>query len=72
MKCIICDKCKKTIEDPRQVRTITCSRPLRRRHDEDEPCRNRCDDPRMNDIIWEKDLCQECVAEVEALIEGGE
>ncbi len=72
MKCIICDKCKKTIEDPRLVRTVTCSRPLPHRHEEDEPCRGRGDDPRMNDIIWEKDLCQECAAQVEELIDSGE
>ena len=72
MKCIICDKCKKTIEDPSLVRVITCSRPIRRRHDEDDHRHDHCDDPRMNDIIWEKDLCQECAVQVENLINSGE
>ncbi len=70
MKCILCDRCKKVIEEPQQCRVITCARPLKRREPKDEnyiPYRG--DDDRMNDIIWKKDLCTDCAAEVEGFIE---
>lgn len=64
MKCILCDRCKKIIEDPGQHRVLTCARPLKRRNDDGKkPYRG--DDKMMNDIIWEKDLCTDCAAELE-------
>lgn len=64
MKCILCDRCKKIIEDPAQHRVLTCARPLKRRNDDGKkPYRG--DDKMMNDIIWEKDLCTDCAAELE-------
>ncbi len=64
MKCILCDRCKKIIEDPQQHRVLTCARPIRRRNDDGKkPYRG--DDRQMNDIIWEKDLCTECASEIE-------
>ncbi len=70
MKCILCDRCKKVIEKPDQRRVVTCARPLRPR-----PCPEglgrppyRGDDPQMNDIIWGKDLCTACAAELEAFV----
>lgn len=64
MKCILCDRCKKIIEDPTQHRVLTCARPLKRRNDDGKkPYRG--DDKMMNDIIWEKDLCTDCAAELE-------
>ncbi len=73
MKCILCDRCKKIIEDPAQHRVLTCARPLKRRNDDGKkPYRG--DDKMMNDIIWEKDLCTDCATELEAATfpaEGG-
>lgn len=64
MKCILCDRCKKIIEDPAQHRVLTCARPLKRRNDDGKkPYRG--DDKMMNDIIWEKDLCTDCATELE-------
>lgn len=64
MKCILCDRCKKIIEDPAQHRVLTCARPLKRRNDDGKkPYRG--DDKMMNDIIWEEDLCTDCAAELE-------
>ena len=64
MKCILCDRCKKIIEDPAQHRVLTCARPLKRRNDDGKkPYRG--DDKMMNDIIWEKDLCTDCATEPE-------
>ena len=31
MKCIVCDRCKTIIENPRRCRVITCARPLKPR-----------------------------------------
>ena len=31
MKCIVCDRCKAIIENPRRCRVITCARPLKPR-----------------------------------------
>ncbi len=71
MKCILCDRCKKIIEDPHQHRVLTCARPLLHRGDNDKkPYRG--DDRQMNDIIWVKDLCTECAAEIEAATEPSE
>lgn len=64
MKCILCDRCKKIIEDPAQHRVMTCARPFKRMNDDGKkPYRG--DDRMMNDIIWEKDLCTDCAAELE-------
>lgn len=64
MKCILCDRCKKIIEDPQQHRVLTCARPIKRRSDDGKK-QYRGDDRQMNDIIWEKDLCNDCAAVVE-------
>ena len=34
MKCILCDRCKKIIEDPAQHRVMTCARPFKRMNDD--------------------------------------
>lgn len=64
MKCIMCDRCKKIIEDSQQHRVVTCARPIKRRNDDGKKA-YRGDDRQMNDIIWEKDLCTECAAALE-------
>ncbi len=63
MKCIICDRCGKVIEDQRQVRVFTYAKPFVR-YDPYVPYRG--DDKQKNDILWEKDLCVECAEEAEA------
>jgi len=66
MKCIICDKCKKILEDPKQSRSIVCSRPMMVPKHHDKMASSA--DPRTNDIIWEKELCVECAADIETYI----
>lgn len=73
MKCTICDKCKKIIEKPEQVRTVTCTRPMMppmcRREEEDKIDPRRYPiDKRPNDIVWQKELCMDCANEVEAFL----
>lgn len=61
MRCIMCDKCKKVIEDPKQVRILTCSRPMKKPADPSagKPC---------NDVIWDKELCPDCAMAIETAI----
>lgn len=70
MKCILCDRCKQVIENPRHARVLTCARPFRLQPE--PPCNNkppyRGSDPRMNDILWEKELCDNCLDDLEAFL----
>lgn len=70
MKCIICDRCKKVIENPRHSRVLTCARPFRLHPL--ETCGNkqpyRGNDPKTNDIMWEKELCDKCLDDLEAFL----
>lgn len=63
MKCIVCDRCKKIIEDPKRYRVILCSRPLKPQLNGAKSCRS--DDKQANDILWEKELCMSCADEIE-------
>lgn len=67
MKCILCDKCKKVIEDPQKRRVVTCARPIVHRSDDSKKA-YRGDDRQMNDIIWEKDLCTDCITALEEFL----
>lgn len=72
MKCIVCDRCKTIIENPRKCRVITCARPLKPR----VACENgkvpyRGNDPQQNDIIWEKEICDKCLDDLEVFFETG-
>ena len=72
MRCIMCDKCKEIIDDPKQVRILTCSRPMKR---PPQPCTTTTKTesvPPAQDIIWDKELCVKCVMEIEKLINGEE
>lgn len=68
MKCIICDKCKEIIEDPSQVRIVTCSRPMKRPAVPEDAKRNI--NHRTQDVIWDKELCMKCALELEQLVNG--
>lgn len=68
MKCIVCDRCKKIIETPRNCRVITCAKPLKL------PTQNckvpyRGNDRQQNDIIWEKEICSDCLDALEEFFE---
>ena len=68
MKCIVCDRCKKIIETPRNCRVITCAKPLKL------PTQNckvpyRGNDRQQNDIIWEKEICSDCLDALEEVFE---
>ena len=68
MKCIVCDRCKKIIETPRNCRLITCAKPLKL------PTQNckvpyRGNDRQQNDIIWEKEICSDCLDALEEFFE---
>lgn len=63
MKCIVCDRCKKIIEDPKKYRVILCSRPLNPQLDGTKNFRS--DDKQANDILWEKEICMSCADEIE-------
>lgn len=63
MKCIVCDRCKKIIEDPKKYRVVLCSRPLKPQLNATKSCRS--DDKQANDILWEKEVCMSCADEIE-------
>lgn len=66
MKCTICDKCKKIIENPKQLRVLTCSKPVKPHGG--NPRTFNPTDPMSNDISWSYDLCVRCSEEIERLI----
>lgn len=73
MKCIVCDRCKTIIENPRRCRVITCARPLKPRTACDKgKAPYRGNDPQQNDLLWEKEICDKCLDELEAFFEAGE
>lgn len=74
MKCIVCDKCKEIIKNPRLVRVITCARPLRAPMSMEGGCvvgkpGYRGNDRQQNDIFWEKEICDSCLGKLEAFFE---
>lgn len=73
MKCIVCDRCKTIIENPRRCRVITCARPLKPRTvcDKGGKVPYRGNDPQQNDLLWEKEICDKCLDELEAFFEVG-
>lgn len=76
MRCIICDRCGKIIQDPKQMRVVTCARPIRKPVcGEANGVVYRGNDRQLNDILWEAELCGECVIDLESFMEksaGGE
>lgn len=71
MRCIICDKCRKTIEEPSQVRIISCTRPIARpacKDTEKDGSDTKHRPPQ--DLIWSKELCVECALGIEDGIAG--
>ena len=66
MKCIVCDRCKTIIENPRRCRVITCARPLKPRTacDKGGKVPYRGNDPQQNDLLWEKEICDKCLDEM--------
>ena len=74
MKCIVCDRCKAIIENPRRCRVITCARPVKPRTSCDKGGKvpYRGNDPQQNDLLWEKEVCDKCLDELEAFFEAGE
>lgn len=68
MKCIVCDRCKKIIETTRNCRVITCAKPLKL---PTENCKTpyRGNDRQQNDIIWEKEICADCLDALEEFFE---
>lgn len=67
MKCIVCDRCKKIIEDKRKCRVITCAKPMR--PDVMDKPTYRGNDPKVNDIFWMKEICNDCIDELESFFE---
>jgi len=61
MRCIMCDKCKTVIEDPSQVRIVTCSRPMKKAPDSTSK-------PPSQDVVWDKELCIDCALAIETAI----
>ena len=65
MKCIVCDRCKTIIENPRRCRAVTCARPLKPRTACDKgKVPYRGNDPQQNDLLWEKEICDKCLDEL--------
>lgn len=68
MRCVVCDCCKKVIENARHCRVITCAKPLKLPIDNDKVA-YRGNDRQQNDIIWEKEVCTDCQDALEAFFE---
>lgn len=69
MKCIVCDRCNEIIKNPRHCHVITCARPLKPQIDNCGKTAYRGNDRQQNDIIWEKELCDNCLDELESFFE---
>ncbi len=69
MRCILCDRCKKIVENEKKMRMITCARPIAHPKPDAPPVAYRGDDRKMNDIIWMKELCMSCAEELEEFME---
>lgn len=71
MRCIICDRCGKIIDDQKQIRVVTCARPIHyKKCDNVSFGQYRGDSRQMNDIMWEAELCGECVIDLETFMEN--
>lgn len=68
MRCIVCDRCKKIIDNQRNCRVITCARPLKLPIDNNKVPYSGTD-RKQNDIIWEREICIDCVDALEAFFE---
>lgn len=55
MRCILCDRCGKIVEDQQKIKHVTYTRPLNTTN-----CPTRGDDRAMNDLIWTKEICPSC------------
>ena len=73
MKCIVCDRCKQIIENPRNCRVITCAKPLKPPIVPAEHCKTqyRGNDRQQNDILWEKEVCLDCLDALEEFFAAG-
>lgn len=69
MRCIICDKCKKEIQDPRRIRRISCVRPAKRPKPW-EPQQEKPDTPPLQDLFWEKEICIDCALLLEEWLDA--
>lgn len=64
MKVTVCDRCKKVIYDPQEVRIVEMLIPSPRHLGD-------CAEPRTmepKDRVWYKELCTECAAEISEAI----
>lgn len=68
MRCVVCDRCKKIIDNPRHCRVITCAKPLKLPIDNDKVL-YRGNDRQQNDIIFEREICIDCQDALEAFFE---
>lgn len=59
MRCILCDRCKKIVEDERKIKVVSYARPLNIGAT-NAKCPTRADDRQMNELIWTKELCPIC------------
>lgn len=59
MRCILCDRCKTIVENPRKIKVVTYAKPLSTK----TPV--KADDSAMCDHIWTKELCPSCSEELE-------
>lgn len=64
MRCILCDRCKKIVEDERKIKVVTYARPLGI-VPRDKCLVARADDRQFNDVIWTMELCPACAEELE-------
>ena len=67
MRCTLCDRCKKIVENERKIKVVTYARPL-----ESKPgirCPAPANDRQMNDHIWTKELCPECALAFESFMD---
>lgn len=67
MRCTLCDRCKKIIENERKIKVVTYARPLEVRPG--ARCPAPANDRQMNDHIWTKELCPECALEFESFMD---
>lgn len=63
MRCILCDRCRKIVEDERKIKVVTYARPLNVTHR--DKCVERADNRQMNELIWTMEICPSCAEQLE-------
>lgn len=74
MKCIVCDRCKKIIEDTKRCKVVTCSKPLKIdwQNERTQSGQSARPERSLKENIWEKELCSDCAELLDEFMDGAD